>query len=161
MQFSFYRFTQFVHYFFKDIEIGEAFDLMDSSKCHEISPRDIKLAIRALGLELPRDQYIQLISKMEKNQDGLIKKEVFIREVRKLLPKRDIKKDMVKAFRLIDEDETGKISFNNLKNVAMSLGEYVSDQEIINMLDAADDDGDGQVNLTEFLKLMDRARKVL
>lgn len=148
-------------FFFKDIEIGEAFDLMDSSKCHEISPREIKLAIRALGLELPRDQYIQLISKMEKNQDGLIKKEIFIREVRKLLPKRDIKKDMVKAFRLIDEDDTGKISFNNLKNVAISLGEYVSDQEIINMLDAADDDGDGQVNLTEFLKLMDRARKVL
>lgn len=134
---------------------------MDSSKCHEISPRDIKLAIRALGLELPRDQYIQLISKMEKNQDGLITKEVFTREVCKLLPKKDIKKDMVKAFRLIDEDDTGKISFNNLKNVAMSLGEYVSDQEIINMLDAADDDGDGQVNLTEFLKLMDRARKFL
>lgn len=134
---------------------------MDSSKCHEIRPRDIKLAIRALGLELPRDQYIQLISKMEKNQDGLITKEVFTREVRKLLPKKDIKKDMIKAFRLIDEDDTGKISFNNLKNVAMSLGEYVSDQEIINMLDAADDDGDGQVNLTEFLKLMDRARKFL
>lgn len=134
---------------------------MDSSKCHEISPRDIKLAIRALGLELPRDQYIQLISKMEKNRNGLIKKEIFIREVRKLLPKRDIKKDMVKAFQLIDEDDTGKINFNNLKNVAMSLGEYISDQEIINMLDAADEDGDGQVNLTEFLKLMDRARKVL
>jgi len=126
-----------------------------------ISTGDFKLALKALGLEYPRDQYISLISKMEKNTEGFIKKEVFIKEVRKLLSKRDIKEDMIKAFRLIDEDDTGKINFYNLKKVAILLGEQVSDQEIINMLDAADDDGDGQVNLTEFLKFMDRARKML
>ncbi|KAL5243473.1 hypothetical protein ACI65C_010883 [Semiaphis heraclei] len=144
-----------------DIEINEVFDLMDTSGQMIISTRDFKFALKALGLELPRDQYIQLLSRMEKDQKGFIKKEIFIKEMRKVLPKRDIKIDMIKAFRLIDEDDTGKIDFNNLKNLAILLGEQVSDEDIINMLNAADEDGDGQVNLTEFMRMIDRARKVL
>lgn len=151
----------FSYYFFKDIEINEVFDLMDTSGQMIISTRDFKFALKALGLELPRDQYIQLLSRMEKDQKGFIKKEIFIKEMRKVLPKRDIKIDMIKAFRLIDEDDTGKIDFNNLKNLAILLGEQVSDEDIINMLNAADEDGDGQVNLTEFMRMIDRARKVL
>lgn len=145
----------------QDIEISEAFDLIDENRSAVISTRDCKLAMKALGLELPRGQYIQLMSRIEKDQKGLIEKGTFMKEMRKLLSKRNFKNDMVKAFRLIDEDDTGKIDFDNLKNVAMLLGERVSDQEIINMLAAADDDGDGQVNLTEFIKLMERAKKVL
>jgi len=151
----------FSFFFFKDIEINEAFDLMDTHGHMIISTRDFKFAIKALGLELPRDQYIQLLSRMERDQNGFIKKEIFIEEMRKVLPKRDVKIDMIKAFQLIDEDDTGKIDFNNLKNVATILGEQVSDEEIINMLNAADEDGDGQVNLTEFMRIIDRARKVL
>lgn len=149
------------YYSFKDIEINEAFDLMDTNRQMAISTRDFKFAIKALGLELPRDRYIQLLSRMEKDQKGFIKKKVFIEEMRKVLPKRDVKTDMIKAFQLIDEDDTGKIDFNNLKNVAEILGEQVSDEEIINMLNAADEDGDGQVNLTEFMRIIDKARKLL
>jgi len=134
---------------------------MDTSGHMTISTRDFKFALKALGLELPRDQYIQLLSRMEKDQKGFIKKEIFIEEMRKVLPKRDVKIDMIKAFRLIDEDDTGKIDFNNLKNLAILLGEQVSDEDIINMLNAADEDGDGQVNLTEFMRIIDRAKKVL
>jgi len=134
---------------------------MDTSGQMTISTRDFKFALKALGLELPRDQYIQLLSRMEKDQKGFIKKEIFIKEMRKVLPKRDVKIDMIKAFRLIDEDDTGKIDFNNLKNLSILIGEQVSDEDIINMLNAADEDGDGQVNLTEFMRIIDRARKVL
>lgn len=126
-----------------------------------ISPNDFKIAMKALGLELSRGQYIKLISTIEKDDEGFIKKDIFIKEMGKLLLKRDTYNDMQKAFQLIDEDDTGKINFQKLKNVAKLLGEQVSDQEIFDMLDAADSDGDGQVNFTEFMKIMDRARKVL
>lgn len=147
--------------FVQEIELSEAFDLMDTSKHNAIDTRDFKLVLKALGLELSRGEYIQLISKLKKDQNGFIKKETFVKEVRNLLPRRDICDDMIKAFQLIDEEDKGKINFDNLKKVADVIGEQVSDQEIINMIDAADDDRDGQVNLKEFIKLIVKARNLL
>ena len=67
---------------------------------------------------------------------------------------RDPKDEILKAFRLFDDDETGKISFKNLKRVAKELGENMTDEELQEMIDEADRDGDGEINQDEFLRIM-------
>nr|XP_015206812.1 PREDICTED: centrin-1-like [Lepisosteus oculatus] len=67
---------------------------------------------------------------------------------------KDSKEEILKAFRLFDDDETGKISFRNLKRVAKELGENLTDEELQEMIDEADRDGDGEVNEQEFLRIM-------
>ena len=61
---------------------------------------------------------------------------------------------MMKTFRLFDDDNTGKISFKNLKRVAKELGERMTDEELQGMIEMADKDGDGEVNADEFMKIM-------
>ena len=67
---------------------------------------------------------------------------------------RDSREEILKAFRLFDDDETGKISFKNLKRVAKELGENMTDEELQEMIDEADRDGDGEINEEEFLRIM-------
>ncbi|CAK0838310.1 unnamed protein product [Prorocentrum cordatum] len=62
--------------------------------------------------------------------------------------------EILKAFRLFDDDETGKITLKNLKRVANELGERMTDEELQEMIDEADRGGDGEVNEEEFLRIM-------
>lgn len=65
----------------------------------------------------------------------------------------DGKNEIIRAFRLFDDDKTGKITFKNLKRVAIELGEDLSDEELLEMISQLDEDGDGQISLEEFIKL--------
>merc|ERR1712008_479415 len=82
---------------------------------------------------------------------GTIGYEEFLKMMTHKILNRDPKDEILKAFRLFDDDETGKISFKNLKRVAEELGERMTDEELQEMIDEADRDGDGEVNEEEFL----------
>ena len=60
----------------------------------------------------------------------------------------------MRAFRLFDDDETGVITFKNLKRAARELGENFTDEELQEMIDEADKDGDGTVGEEEFMAIM-------
>ena len=46
------------------------------------------------------------------------------------LQSRDYQEQMKKVFQLIDEEDTGKIDFEALKNVSCELGECYTDEEL-------------------------------
>lgn len=67
---------------------------------------------------------------------------------------RDPREEMLKAFRLFDDDNTGKITLRNLKRVARELGETMTDDELQEMIDEADRDGDGEISEEDFIRIM-------
>merc|ERR1712091_623217 len=85
---------------------------------------------------------------------GTIEFNEFLQMMSQKILNRDPKDEILKAFLLFDDDETGKISFKNLKRVAKELGERMTDEELQEMIDEADRDGDVEVNEEEFLRIM-------
>jgi centrin-1 len=95
-----------------------------------------------------------MIADIDKDGDGTIDFNEFLDMMTAKMGERDSREEIPKAFRLFDDDETGKISFKNLKRVAKELGENMTDEELQEMIGEADRDGGGEVNEDEFLRIM-------
>lgn len=119
-----------------------------------IDAKELKVAMRALGFEPKKEEIRKMISDIDQDGSGTIEFPEFLEMMTAKMSERDPKEEMLKAFRLFDDDETGKISFRNLKRVAKELGENMTDEEIQEMIDEADRDGDGEINQEEFMRIM-------
>merc|ERR1711993_35567 len=93
-------------------------------------------------------------AEIDKDNSGQLSFENFLSLMATKMAEKDTKEEILKAFKLFDDDETGKISFQNLKRVAKELGENLTDEELQEMIDEADRNGDGEVDQDEFLRIM-------
>eukprot|EP00957_Ditylum_brightwellii_P064824 4918199-Ditylum_brightwellii.AAC.1 len=64
------------------------------------------------------------------------------------------KEDIQKAFSPFDDDGTGFISLQNLKQMAKELGDTASDADLLEMIERTNKDQDGQISLDEFYAIM-------
>ncbi len=138
-------------------EIREAFDLFDTDGSGSIDAKELKVAMRALGFEPKKEEVKKMISDVDTDGSGTIGFDDFMALMTVKMAERDPREEIMKAFRLFDEDETGKITFKNLKRVAKELGETITDEELQEMIDEADRDGDGEVNEEEFFRIMKKS----
>lgn len=135
-------------------EIREAFDLFDTDGSGSIDAKELKVAMRALGFEPKKEEIRKMISDVDKNGSGNIDFDEFLTMMTVKMGERDSKEEMIKAFRLFDDDETGRVTFKNLKRVAKDLGENMTDEELQEMIDEADREGTGEVSLDDFMRIM-------
>ncbi|THD22425.1 Caltractin [Fasciola hepatica] len=135
-------------------EIREAFDLFDTDKTGSIDVKELKVAMRALGFEPKREEIRKLLTEFDCDSKETVEFSDFMKMMSVKMQDKDAKEEILKAFKLFDDDETGKISFKNLKRVAKELGENITDEELQEMIEEADRDGDGEVNEQEFLRIM-------
>jgi len=135
-------------------DIREAFNLFDTTSSGAIDTKDLKVAMRALGFEPRKEEIKKMIGDVDKDNSGSLSFDNFLNLMARKISEKDSKEEILKAFKLFDDDETGKISFSNLKRVAKELGENLTDEELQEMIDEADRNGDGEVDEDEFLRIM-------
>lgn len=107
--------------------------------------------MRALGFDAKKPEVLKILRDFDKTNQGLIQfddfqkvsKLSFILVTEKILD-RDPIEEIRKAFKLFDDDGTGKINLRNLRRVAKEIGENMDDDELQAMIDEFDLDQDGE-----------------
>lgn len=134
-------------------EIREAFTLFDMNNDGYLDYHELKVALRALGFDMSKKQILEIIEEYDSNSNKLISYEDFYRYVAAKIVERDPIEEIKRAFKLFDDDNTGKISLKNLRRVAKELGENMTDDELAAMIDEFDLDEDGEISQQEFINI--------
>lgn len=86
-----------------------------------------------------------MISDVDKDGSGSVNFDEFLDMMTAKMSDKDSKDDINKVFQLFDDDRTGKISIRNLKRIAKELGENMTEAELMEMIERADFDKDGEI----------------
>jgi centrin-1 len=139
-------------------EIMEAFSLFDFDGRGKVDPHELLLSLEILGYGGAREEIQAIIHELKKITRRTMDFPEFLRIVTRTLQSRDPADELTKAFMRFDDDATGRISFRNLKRVSLELGEQLTDDELREMIKAADFDLDGEISQSEFTLLMQKAQ---
>merc|ERR1712025_47004 len=126
-------------------EVREAFGLFDADASGSIDVRELKAAMRSLGFEVKNEELKKMVSDIDGDGNGTIEFAEFLEMTTGKMGEKDTREDIEKVFKLFDDDNTNKISFRNLARV---------DEELQDMINQADRDGDGEINIDEFYRIM-------
>merc|ERR1712086_870566 len=126
-------------------EIREAFSLFDADASGMIDVRELKAAMRALGFEVKNEELKKMVADVDGDGNGTIEFSEFLMMMTAKMGEKDTREDIEEVFKLFDDDNTNKISFRNLARV---------DEELQDMINQADRDGDGEINIDEFYRIM-------
>ena len=102
----------------------------------------------------PTDEQIaKMIKEADADQDGAVNEAEFIALMSRQVAGADSEADIVEAFKTLadDQNDTGLVAVDELKNTMKNVGLKLSDTEIEELLkDAAADTADGKVNYKAF-----------
>ncbi|KAL7062640.1 hypothetical protein AAHC03_01020 [Spirometra sp. Aus1] len=127
---------------------------MDVKGKGSIDTADIQLPLRALGFHPSRDELRALCSKYDPDKKGTIDFSGFLTLLSNKMLEEDAKEDLVRAFRLFDIKDRGYITFQDLRKVSKTLDEDLHDEDLQEMIEKADRNGDGVVDEEEFMQMI-------
>merc|ERR1711924_400317 len=134
-------------------EIREAFNLFDGDQSGAIDVRELKAAMRALGFEVKNEELKKMVSDIDNDGNGTIEFGEFLQMMPGKMGEKDTREDIEKVFKLFDDDNTTR-SPSATSPVLLELGENIDDEELQDMINLADRDGDGEINIDEFYRIM-------
>jgi len=138
-------------------EFVEAFALFDKDGDQTISADELGTVMVSLGQKPTKEEVLQMIRDVDENGDGTIDFGEFTTLMQMQMTVSETSERLVAAFKVFDDDGSGKISREELRIKMQTLGEPLSDAEFGEMWQQADADGSGFVSYQEFVDgLMER-----
>ena len=137
----------------KDLKlIKDSFYEHDKKNTHEVDIDELRQALDKFGIEYQDDEAFQKIfDEAEKNGNNNIDFDEFINIVTSRMSDIDSMNELQKVFLLFLGDENvDKIEFRHIRKECPNL----TDEEIKEMIEKADEDKDGKINFEEFYNIV-------
>nr|XP_027191049.1 uncharacterized protein LOC101498518 [Cicer arietinum] len=138
-------------------EMKMVFDKFDSNKDGKISQQEYKATLKSLGMGKSVHEVPDIFRVVDLDGDGFINFEEFMEAQRKGGGIRSL--DIQSAFRTFDKNGDGKISAEEVKEMLWKLEERCSLDECRRMVRAVDTNGDGMVDMNEFVAMMTQSMR--
>ena len=131
---------------------------MDKDGDGAISLKELSEAMKVLGKDLTEGEVESLaIGLKDKNGNIAIRLKDFVQLIQAQLTNSD--EALLNAFRVFDKEGRGYLHVTELRGIVSDL-EGISAEEIDEMVQMVDEDGDGEINYEEFVHLMNAKEKV-
>ncbi|GCB75155.1 uncharacterized protein [Scyliorhinus torazame] len=131
------------------------FDTTDTSNAGYLSTNEVYAALRTLGFSVSHQELRNTLRNLGESKEEKVSFADFLEiVVERQGDARDTYEEIKQGFSLFDCDGDGKITFDNLKAACKSAGVHFSHQDLREMIEEVDTNGDGTVDMEEFINLM-------
>mmetsp|Transcript_24268 Transcript_24268/g.44552 ORF Transcript_24268/g.44552 Transcript_24268/m.44552 type:complete len:838 (+) Transcript_24268:86-2599(+) len=138
-------------------EIKDAFDTFDTSRSGYVDYYSLKCSMRALGFPVRKADVLEAMREEGCIETGRISFDEFSRILMRKYGEREPLDDILRVFRYFDKEGKGRISLADLRKVVAELGEGLSESDLQCMIEEFDENRDGCINESEFVKVMQSA----
>ncbi|XP_056168079.1 calmodulin-like protein 8 [Syzygium oleosum] len=135
-------------------EFQEAFCLLDRDGDGCITITELATAIKSLDQNPTEEELQSMINEVDIDGNGTIEFGEFLNLMARKIKETEIEEELKEAFKVIDKDQDGYISPDELQRVMINLGEKLTEEELEEMMREADLDGDGRLDYEEFIRTM-------
>lgn len=133
-------------------KIKKSFHFFDKNDDGFIAVSEMERVMLALGENPTKAEIEVLVDEVDIDGNG----QIDFNEFAAMMARRffEEEEEIRDAFRVLDRNEDGFITADELKYLMTNLGEKLTDAEVAEMLRDADKDGDGKINYEEFVSMM-------
>ena len=133
-------------------EYKNVFNLYDSNKDGIVNSDELENILKSININVSDEEIKEIIEELGLEGNGEVNFEDFVSIVNRREKDVDSEEEVLKAFKLFDKEGNGLININELKNIMLSVGNNIKEEELNDMLKEADTDMDGYINYEEFIR---------
>ncbi|CAG9950191.1 unnamed protein product [Clonostachys rosea f. rosea IK726] len=135
-------------------DLKEIFDLFDQDKDGQITAAELSEVMRALGQNPTESELQAIIDEADLDNNGALEFSDFVRLMSDKVKPISLDEELWQVFVMLDRNGDGRVSKEELREAMAVLANGVSEADLNEMLQAADEDDDGHISYEEFVKVM-------
>ena len=140
-------------------EILDAFITFDSDKSGSIDKHELRVAFKALGFELSKQEAMDILDANNATKTGLNKQQ-FCQVCAERIVLRSPDEEVTKSFSLFDSDADRKIDLKDLQKVCHATGIHFDEHVLKQMISAFAPEGTNYITMREFREIINPTSSV-